>query len=216
MGWAVLGLVAFLGGVAEAQTVPGATVEERAANGARAYLKKIGANRLEQTMMLVSLFAKAQPKYLDEWERLTGIRIRTVEYGYTEIPAKIMAEALEPARVVHDDIARCHVVELLKMSPSNNIMCAAGSLDLVEQFVPTRHPRLAFAPDLGGVRQPHLSQLLGLLLADRRPNRRVEQEPRTLFGCAQFEGREYSEDGFFVHRGSLHTTTRGESRLPTP
>ena len=94
MGWIVLGLVAFLGGVAEAQTVPGATVEERAVNGARAYLKKIGASRLEQTMMLVSLFAKAQPKYLDEWERLTSIRIRTVEYGYTEIPAKIMAEAV--------------------------------------------------------------------------------------------------------------------------
>ena len=72
MGWIVLGLVTFLGGVAEAQTVPGATVEERAVNGARAYLKKIGASRLEQTMMLVSLFAKAQPKYLDEWERLTG------------------------------------------------------------------------------------------------------------------------------------------------
>src|SRR2546422_495695 len=102
MGWIVLGLVVFLGGVAEAQSVPGATGEDRGVNGARAYLKKIGASRLEQTMMLVSLFAKAQPKYLDEWERLTSIRIRTVEYGYTEIPAKIMAEAV--AKTGEDDI----------------------------------------------------------------------------------------------------------------
>jgi multiple sugar transport system substrate-binding protein len=77
-----------------AQTVPGATVEERAVNGARAYLKKVGVDRLEQTMMLVSLLAKAQPKYLDEWEKLTSIRIKTVEYGYTDIPSKIMADAV--------------------------------------------------------------------------------------------------------------------------
>jgi multiple sugar transport system substrate-binding protein len=69
-------------------------VEERAVNGAKAYLKKIGAEHLQQTMMLVSLLAKAQPKYFDEWERLTGIRIKSIEYGYTEIPTKIMAEAV--------------------------------------------------------------------------------------------------------------------------
>jgi len=89
-------LVMLLGvvGLAHAQTVPGATPEERAVNGAKAYLKKIGVERLEQTMMLVSLFAKAQPKYLEEWEKLTGIKIKTIEYGYTEIPAKIMADAV--------------------------------------------------------------------------------------------------------------------------
>src|SRR5207302_1741351 len=63
-------------------------------NGAKAYVKKVGAEKLELTMMMVSLFAKAQPKYLDEWEKLTGIRIKTIEYGYTEIPAKIMADAV--------------------------------------------------------------------------------------------------------------------------
>jgi len=87
----LLGVTATVG---EAQTVPGATVEERAVNGAKAYVKKVGAEKLELTMMMVSLFAKAQPKYLDEWEKLTGIRIKTIEYGYTEIPAKIMADAV--------------------------------------------------------------------------------------------------------------------------
>jgi multiple sugar transport system substrate-binding protein len=91
--WAFL-LLLLTAGVASAQPVPGSTVEERAVNGAKAYLKKIGVDRLEQTMMMVSLFAKAQPKYLEEWEKLTGIKIKTVEYGYTEIPAKIMADAV--------------------------------------------------------------------------------------------------------------------------
>jgi multiple sugar transport system substrate-binding protein len=81
-------------GVGVGQVVPGATPEERAVNGAKAYLKKIGVEKLEQTMMMVSLFAKAQPKYHEEWERLTGIKIKTIEYGYTEIPAKIMADAV--------------------------------------------------------------------------------------------------------------------------
>jgi multiple sugar transport system substrate-binding protein len=76
------------------QVVPGATSAERAVNGAKAYLKKIGADHLEQTMMLVSLFSKAQPKYLEEWDKLTGIKIKVVEYGYTDIPSKIMADAV--------------------------------------------------------------------------------------------------------------------------
>ena len=80
----------------EAGTIAGNTVEERAVNGAKAYLKKIGVQKLELNMMLTSLFAKAQPKYLEEWERLTGIKIKTagMEFGYTDIPAKIMAEAV--------------------------------------------------------------------------------------------------------------------------
>ncbi len=45
-------------------------------------------------MMMVSLFAKSMPKYLDEWEKLTGIKVKTIEYGYTDIPSKIMADAV--------------------------------------------------------------------------------------------------------------------------
>ena len=92
LGAAVLFFAAAV--AAGAAVVPGNTVEERAVNGAKAYLKKIGVDKLEQTMMLVSLFAKAQPKYLEEWEKLTGIKIKTIEFGYTEIPAKIMADAV--------------------------------------------------------------------------------------------------------------------------
>src|SRR3989304_5727092 len=63
---------------------PAGAVADRAVAGAQAYLKKIGVDKLEQNMLLTSLFAKAQPKYLQEWEKLTGIKIKTVEFGYTE------------------------------------------------------------------------------------------------------------------------------------
>jgi len=85
-------LAASLAGAAD--VVPGNTVEERAVNGAKAYLKKVGTDKIELTMMMVSLFAKSMPKYLDEWEKLTGIKVKTIEYGYTDIPAKIMQEGV--------------------------------------------------------------------------------------------------------------------------
>lgn len=45
-------------------------------------------------MLLISLFKNSMPKYAQQWEELTGVKINFVEYGYTDIPAKIMAEAV--------------------------------------------------------------------------------------------------------------------------
>jgi multiple sugar transport system substrate-binding protein len=86
-----LGLAA---GQAWAQTLPGATVEERAVNGAKEYIKKHRLTNPTQTMLMISLFKNAMPKYAEEWEKLTGVRLQFIEYGYTDIPAKIMAEAV--------------------------------------------------------------------------------------------------------------------------
>jgi len=76
--WALV-LAVLATGVASAQQVPGNTVEERAVNGAKAYLKKIGVDRLEQTMMMVSLFAKARKvrfttRSSSEWNVMTTNR----------------------------------------------------------------------------------------------------------------------------------------------
>ena len=94
MVWAVVVTLLAAGAASAADVVPGATVEERAVNGAKAYMKKVGTDKIEITMMMVSLFAKSMPKYLDEWEKLTGIKVKTIEYGYTDIPSKIMADAV--------------------------------------------------------------------------------------------------------------------------
>ncbi|MEE9255670.1 MAG: extracellular solute-binding protein, partial [bacterium] len=93
----ILIFVGFAGATASmvlAQVLPGATVEERAINGAKAYIKKHNLKNPTQTMLLISLFKNAQPKYLRQWEKLTGVKIKSIQYGYTDIPAKIMAEAI--------------------------------------------------------------------------------------------------------------------------
>ena len=79
---------------AVAQELPGATVEERAINGAKAYVKQHKLENPSLTMLLISLFKNSMPKYAKEWEELSGVSIKFVEYGYTDIPAKIMAEAV--------------------------------------------------------------------------------------------------------------------------
>jgi ABC-type glycerol-3-phosphate transport system substrate-binding protein len=89
---AVLALAS--GGPAWAQVVPGATVEERAVNGARAYLQKHNLKNVEQTILLSSLYRNSFPDFSERWEKLTGIKIKIVPLGYTDIPAKIMAEAV--------------------------------------------------------------------------------------------------------------------------
>jgi ABC-type glycerol-3-phosphate transport system substrate-binding protein len=87
-------LVLAVGGTAWAQAVPGNTVEERAVNGAKAYLKKHNLTNVEQTILLSSLYRNSFPDFSERWEKLTGIKIKIVPLGYTDIPAKIMAEAV--------------------------------------------------------------------------------------------------------------------------
>jgi len=76
------------------QVLPGATVEERAINGAKAYVKKHNLKDPQITVLQASLFKNAQPTYDKQWEKLTGVKINSVPYGYTDIPSKIMAEAV--------------------------------------------------------------------------------------------------------------------------
>lgn len=80
--------------LALAQSPSGATVEERAINGAKSYVEENGLESPALTMLLISLFKNAMPAYAERWEELTGIEIKFVEYGYTDIPSKIMAEAV--------------------------------------------------------------------------------------------------------------------------
>lgn len=87
-------LVLGVSSLARAQAVPGATVEERAINGAKAYLQKHSLKNVEQTILLSSLYNNSFPDFSERWEKLTGIKIKIVPLGYTDIPAKVMAEAV--------------------------------------------------------------------------------------------------------------------------
>src|SRR5262245_19299994 len=92
----VLLLIGLCLGVAPvlAQVLPGATVEERAINGAKEYIKKNNLKNPSLTMLLMSLFRNAMPTFAKQWEELTGVKLTLVVSGNSDIPAKIMAEAV--------------------------------------------------------------------------------------------------------------------------
>ena len=76
--------------------IPGKTVEERAINGAKAYVKKHNLKNPTQTMLLSSLYKNSHAEIpVQQWEKLTGRQDQdSSQFGYTDIPAKIMAEAV--------------------------------------------------------------------------------------------------------------------------
>ncbi len=89
IGLAVLIIACSLGltlSAAWAQALSGDTVEARAINGAKAYIKARNLQDPSLTMLLISLFKNSMPKYAQQWEELTGVNIKFVEYGYTGIP----------------------------------------------------------------------------------------------------------------------------------
>jgi multiple sugar transport system substrate-binding protein len=69
-------------------------VADRAVDLAKAYMKAHKIDKLEQTMLLNSLFRNAIVDFTDRWEKLTNIKIVSSPLGYTDIPSKIMAEAV--------------------------------------------------------------------------------------------------------------------------
>lgn len=83
-----------LEGVAVGQVYPGATVADRCVNAAKDYIKKHNLKNPQLNVLQISLFRHSHPKWDAMWEKLTGIKINPTVYGYTDIPSKIMAEAV--------------------------------------------------------------------------------------------------------------------------
>ena len=77
-----------------ADVLPGATVEERAINGAREYIKQNNLKNPSQTMLMISRFKNSMPTFAKQWAELTGVKMRLVESIYSDIPATITAEAV--------------------------------------------------------------------------------------------------------------------------
>jgi multiple sugar transport system substrate-binding protein len=79
---------------ARADVLPGETVEERAVNGAKEYVKKNNLKNPSVTMLMLARFKNALPALTKPWEELTGVKIKFVEVTPTDSAAKIMAEAV--------------------------------------------------------------------------------------------------------------------------
>lgn len=77
-----------------ADVLPGETVEERAINGAKEYIKKNNLKNPALTMLMLARFKNALPALTRQWEELTGVKIRFAEVTQADSAAKIMAEAV--------------------------------------------------------------------------------------------------------------------------
>ncbi|HEV8143082.1 MAG TPA: extracellular solute-binding protein [Methylomirabilota bacterium] len=80
--------------VAAAQAVPGATADERAVNGAKAYMKSKNLTSLKLNMMMPSIFTAGSTGEMASFEKATGIGVNYFEVGILQIQAKAMSEAV--------------------------------------------------------------------------------------------------------------------------
>lgn len=85
----------FWPGGAWAAEVPGKTADERAINGAKAYMKAKGLTSLKLNMLTSPFFTKGLEREVPKFEKETGIGVGNyIEVGILQIPAKVMAEAV--------------------------------------------------------------------------------------------------------------------------
>src|SRR5438132_11263471 len=80
--------------VAAAQAVPGATADERAINGAKAYMKSKNLTSLKLNMMMPSIFTAGSTGEMANFEKATGIAVNYVEVGILQTQAKAMSDAV--------------------------------------------------------------------------------------------------------------------------
>src|SRR5215831_6214282 len=77
-----------------ADVLLGETVEERAVNGAKEYIKKNNLKNPSLTVLMIARFKNALPALTKQWEELTSVKMKFVEVHYAESTAKIMAESV--------------------------------------------------------------------------------------------------------------------------
>jgi multiple sugar transport system substrate-binding protein len=77
-----------------AQTPAGKTADERAVEGARAYLKSKNLTSLRLNMLMPSIFTAGSLVEMAAFEKLTGIAVAYSEVGILQVQAKAMSEAV--------------------------------------------------------------------------------------------------------------------------
>src|SRR5918994_3388079 len=74
-------------------------VAQRAVDGAKAYITEKNLANPKLTILLNSLYNGSFPDFTKKWEDLTGVKMEIVPLGYTDIPAKVMQEAVSKTGV---------------------------------------------------------------------------------------------------------------------
>src|SRR5499433_823461 len=126
-----------------ADILPGATVEERAINGAKEYIKKNNLKNPSLTVLMIARFKNALPGLTKQWEELTGVKMKFVEVNYADSAAKIMAEA----------VAKTGVYDIFNQFPSV-VPDAAGA----GVILPLDEYAAKGQPDFSGMEAPLRAQ----------------------------------------------------------
>src|SRR5215510_4799065 len=143
-----------------ADVLPGETVEERAVNGAREYIKKNNLKPPSLTMLMIARFKNALPALTKQWEELTGVKMKFVEVNYADSAAKIMAEA----------VAKTGVYDIFNQFPS--VVPDAAGAGII---LPLDEYAAKGQPDFSGMEAPLRAQqsyhgnLYFLLLSGDQP-----------------------------------------------
>src|SRR5215813_3928078 len=124
--------------VAAAQAVSGATADERAINGAKAYMKSKGLTSLKLNMMMPSIFTAGSTGEMANFEKETGIGVNYFEVGILQIQAKAMSEAVAKSGSfdfwIGDPISLPDLAEAGLAKPIDDLV-ARGKADL-DDIVP--------------------------------------------------------------------------------
>jgi len=75
------------------------SVADRAVAAAKEYVKSKNLKDPKLTILLSSLYNNSFPDFTKKWEALTGVKFEIVPLGYTDIPAKVMQEAVSKSGV---------------------------------------------------------------------------------------------------------------------
>ena len=113
-------------------------VAQRAIDGAKAY---VAANNLENPqldILLNSLYRNAMPDFAAEWKGLTGVEIVSEPLGYTDIPSKVMGEA----------VAKTGAFDIFNDFPYTQPDAAsAGVLQPLDEYIAKGQPDFSGIPE---------------------------------------------------------------------
>ena len=118
-------------------------VAQRAIEGARAYMKANNLTTVKLDVLLNSLYRNSFPDFAAEWKELTGIELVSEPLGYTDIPSKVMGEA----------VAKTGAFDIFNDFPYTQPDAAsAGVLKPLDEYV------AKYKPDFSGIPEAFVAQ----------------------------------------------------------
>jgi multiple sugar transport system substrate-binding protein len=113
-------------------------VAQRAIDGAKAYMKANNLTTVKLDVLLNSLYRNSFPDFAAEWKELTGVELVSEPLGYTDIPSKVMGEA----------VAKTGAFDIFNDFPYTQPDAAsAGTLHPLDAYVAKYKPDFSGIPD---------------------------------------------------------------------